>query len=623
MSKNKDGREVRLVRDRLEEIKHEVLVAVASGVPLPDVMKLLCLRVEAAAPRVVASVLRVDDEGRLRSLAAPSLPDSYTQAVDGVPIGPSMGSCGTAAYLGVPVEVADIRTDPLWAGFKDHALAIGLKACWSSPIKAHSGRVVGTFAFYARTARKATEFEKKVVQGCVHLCAIAIESWQANARIHQLAYSDGLTGLGNRALVAERFGSILESAGASGKEVAVLYVDLNGFRSVNDLQGHKTGDKLLCYVAGKLRSAAPAADLIARLGGDEFLIIQTERERRDEFDELARRVSETLAGYALLEPGVEVRTAASIGGACYPRHGTNADVLMAHADTALCRVKRNGKPGYAFYTDEMDAERRARRELERDVSAAVAAGQLSVVYQPQADAHTGAIRGFEALLRWNHPVLGAVSPAQFIPAAEACGAIEDIGAFALREALSQAAKWPRGLRVAVNVSPAQIVRADFAQLVEKALSEAGVEPSRLEIEVTESLFIYDATTALDTLRRLKRLGVSVAIDDFGTGYSSLSTLRAFPFDRIKIDRSFVFDLVGNADAAAIVNSIMGLGRAMRRPIVAEGVETKAQLELLRLLGCNEVQGYLIGKPLPIETYSHITHAADRENDQGIKRRLLV
>jgi EAL domain-containing protein (putative c-di-GMP-specific phosphodiesterase class I) len=238
----------------------------------------------------------------------------------------------------------------------------------------------------------------------------------------------------------------------------------------------------------------------------------------------------------------------------------------------------------------------------------VKANQLSVVYQPQADARTRNIHGFEALLRWEHPIHGFVPPAKFIPAAESCGAIGEIGAFVLREALAQAAQWPSNLRVAVNVSPAQIVSAGFADLVADALASSGVHPSRLEIEVTESLFIYDATAALATLQQLKAMGVSVAIDDFGTGYSSLSTLRAFPFDRIKIDRSFVFDMVANSDAAAIVNSILGLGRGMGRPIVAEGVETTAQLELLQLLGCSEVQGYLIGKPLPIEHYAMITDA---------------
>jgi predicted signal transduction protein with EAL and GGDEF domain len=321
---------------------------------------------------------------------------------------------------------------------------------------------------------------------------------------------------------------------------------------------------------------------------------------------MARALAEALRDRYVLEDGLELKAAASIGVACFPDDGSDLDTLIGEADTALNQVKSAGRGGYTFYSPKMDAEKRARQAFERDVSVAVTAGQLSVLYQPQADAHSCSVRGFEALLRWKHPIHGFVSPDKFIPAAEACGAIEGIGAFVLREALQQAAKWPKHLRVAVNVSPAQIIHADFAELVERTLSETGVDPRRLEIEVTESLFIYDENAALKTLERLKGLGLSVAMDDFGTGYSSLRTLRSFPFDRIKIDRSFIFDMVANADAAAIVNSIMGLGRALGRPVVAEGVETKEQLELLQLQGCNEVQGYLIGKPLPIEAYSHVT-----------------
>jgi diguanylate cyclase (GGDEF)-like protein len=596
----------RIVEDRLKDIQHEILVAVASGVPLSEVMTLLCFRVEEVAPNAICSVIRVDSDKRLRPLAAPSLPDWYSDAIDGTLIGPMVGSCGSAAYLGEPVEVVNVKTDPRWADYKDLALTLGLKACWSSPIKSHDGHVVGTFAFYFRRSRPASRLEKRIVDRCVHLCAIAIEHWEAQGRIRRLAFADPLTGLGNRALLAEEFPNILARAGAAGKEVAVFYVDLNGFRSINAARGHKVGDQLLCAVADRIRDACPNADLTARLGADEFLIAKVEEHGGAEFEAMAARLGTALSERYSFDTTVELKVAASVGIARFPHDGEDVDTLMGHADTALSQVKSSGRAGYAFYTAKLDAERRARRAFERDVSVAAVAGQLSLVFQPQADAHTGAIKGFEALLRWNHPIHGFVPPTKFIPAAEACGAIEDIGAFVLRQALAQASKWPSHLRVAVNVSPAQIVHADFAHVVERALEETGVDASRLEIEVTESLFIYDADTALQTLNKLKALGVSVAMDDFGTGYSSLGTLRSFPFDRIKIDRSFIGDMVSNKDAAAIVNSIMSLGRAIGRRVIAEGVETAAQLELLRLQGCNEVQGYLIGKPLPIEQYACVT-----------------
>jgi diguanylate cyclase (GGDEF)-like protein len=591
--------------DRLKDIQHEILVAVASGKPLVEVMTLLCRHAEEVAPSAICSVIYVDPDGRLRPLAAPSLPEEYSQSIDGAAIGPMVGSCGSAAFLGEPVEVVNIAIDPRWKDYRDAAIALGLKACWSSPIKGHDDRVIGTFAFYFRRARRATKLEKGIVVRFAHLCALAIEHWVTQGRIRRLAYTDELTGLGNRALLAEKFPKILDQARMQGKEVAVFYVDLNGFRTINSVRGHKVGDLLLRSVAGRIREICCNADLTARLGADEFLIVKTADPSEGNFDAMAATLSGALSERYTIDSMFEFKVGTAIGIARFPHDGADLDALMGVADTALSQVKRSKKSGYAFYTAKLDAEQIARRAFERDVSVAAAAGQLSLVFQPQADARTCTVKGFEALLRWNHPIHGFVPPARFIPAAEACGAIEDIGAFVLRQALAHASTWPGHLRVGVNVSPAQIVHADFARLVEKALAEAGVDPSRLEIEVTESLFIYDAETALRTLEKIKALGVSVAMDDFGTGYSSLSTLRSFPFDRIKIDRSFIVDMVSNTDAAAIVDTIMGLSRAIGRTVVAEGVETEAQLELLQRQGCNEVQGYLIGKPLPIESYSHL------------------
>lgn len=600
----------RTVVGRLKDIQHEILVAVASGAPLAEVSTLLCRRVEGIAPNVICSILRVDSGGRLRSLAAPSLPASYSQGIDGLAIGPMVGSCGAAAFHGTDVEVVNINTDPRWQPYKAPALALGLKACWSSPIKAHDGRVIGTFALYFRRARRASQLEKRIVGHCAHICAIAIEHWASQRRVRRLAYTDSLTGLGNRALLAERFPEILDQARAAGKEVAVFYIDLNGFRALNAARGHKTGDQLLQVVASRIRSTCPDAELVARLGADEFLIAAMgDGDAPSRFETTARRLSAALAEQYRLDPGADVKITAGIGISRFPHDGADLDALMGQADTALSQIKSSGRSGYAFYTARLGAETRARRAFERDVAAAAVAGQLSLVFQPQACAATRTVNGFEALLRWNHPIHGFVPPEKFIPAAETCGAIEDIGAFVLRQALVEAAKWPRHLRVAVNVSPAQIVHADFASLVEQALMETGVDPWRLEIEVTEGLFICDADTALNTLQKLKTLGVSVAMDDFGTGYSSLSTLRSFPFDRIKIDRSFIVDMVSNRDSAAIVNTIMGLGRALGRRVVAEGVETEAQLEQLKAQGCNEIQGYLIGKPLPIGCYSDVVGGA--------------
>lgn len=595
----------RAIEDRLKDLEHEVLVAVASGAPLPEVMSLLCKRAEEIAPTAICSILRVDSTGHLHPVAAPSLPESYSQSIDGLAIGPMVGSCGSAAFYGEAVEVVSIKSDPRWAFYKEAPLALGLKACWSSPIKSHDNRVIGTFAFYFRTARRPNANEKRIVARCAHLCALALDHWAAHVRIRRLAYTDALTGLANRALLSERLPEILARAEGAGKQVAIFSVDLNGFRAINAARGQKIGDQLLRAMAARIRKGAAGAELVARLGGDEFLVVEVERESRKEFEETAERLSASLSDRYLVDGDVEIRAASSIGISCFPRDGVDLDSLLGSADTALRSLKGSGRSGHVLYTAQMDAEKRARRAFESDISMAAGAGQLSLVFQPQADAMTCAVTGFETLLRWDHPIHGFVSPAKFIPAAEASGAIVDIGAFVLKQALVHASEWDPRLRVAVNVSPAQIVHADFAELVARLLAETGVDPARLEIEVTESLFINEGDIALKTLEAVKQLGASVAIDDYGTGYSSLGTLRDFPFDRIKIDRSFVFDMVSNKDAAAIVEAILGLGRAMGRPVVAEGVETRAQLTELQRLGCSEVQGYLIGKPLSIAEYRDI------------------
>lgn len=593
------------VTSLLKTLQQEILIQIASCQPLSSVMGFLCRRVEEISPDVICSIVGVGKNGFLRFLAGPSLPDTYAEAVNGLTIGPNVGSCGTAIFRGEPVEVVDIERDPLWAGYSGDVLPMGLKACWSSPIKMRDGRVVGAFAFYFRTARGASDFERLVVSKCIDLCKTAIENEEARERLNELAFCDPLTGLCNRASLKARLDSVLEGAHKLQSPVEIFFIDLDRFRAVNDLHGQAVGDVVISRVANRLRSIASDADLIVRMGGDEFLVVRTEKPDGEEFETTARAIFDGIRGQYELENGAQVSVTASIGVASFPAHGTDQEVLIANAETALDHAKKVGR-GYAVFAIEMQIEQHKRRSLERDAGLAGERGQLSVVFQPQADARSGTISGFEALVRWNHPELGFIPPSDFIPAAEASGAICAIGAFVLREACAEAASWRAPLRVAVNVSAAQIVKSDFVQLLKDTLTATCLPPERLEVEVTESLFIHDLDCALATLRSVKEMGVSVAIDDFGTGYSSLSTLRAFPFDRIKIDRSFVSDMIGSADASAIVNSVIGLGRAMGLAVVAEGVETQEQLNLLRQLGCKVIQGYFIGKPLPAVNYTSIT-----------------
>ncbi len=592
------------VKERLQLLQREMLVGIASGETLVNVMSLLCREVEALASEVVCSVIGVDDDGRLSFIAGPSLPEECAW-VNGLSIGPNVASCGTAIFRKQPVEVQDIENDPLWENFRNLALPHGLRACWSSPILAPNGHVLGAFAFYFRKSRGASDLERLIVDKCVNICAMAIESTDARSKLNELAFFDPLTGLGNRATLRKRLALLLKHAEEVGRPVGLFHIDLADFKAVNDLHGHAVGDIVLRKVSDRLRSLAGESDLIVRMGGDEFLVARTFGEEDAGYEEFAAEIVSRLSGRYEMMSGERVTIDAVVGVSNFPADGRDQDRLLAHAETARRRVKRNGC-GYAVFESKMQLEQHRRRVLQRDVGLAVDKGELSVVFQPQVDVKTNAVGGFEALLRWNHPEHGPVSPGDFIPAAEASGAILRMGAFVLREACKEAAGWKAKLRVAVNVSAAQIVESDFAKLVRNVLSETGLEAERLEVEVTESLFIQDLGTATMTLREIKDLGVSVAIDDFGTGYSSLSTLRAFPFDRLKVDRSFVSDMVNNSDAAAIVNSVIGLGRAMGLRVVAEGVENDEQVSMLKLLRCHEVQGYLFGKPLPIAAYAHLT-----------------
>lgn len=594
--------------DSLENIQKEFLTAIALGHSLDRITIALCKRVEALAPDCICSILQVDEHRRLKTLAAPSLPLDYVEAVDGIEIGPTVGSCGTAAYFGCPIEVTDIASDPLWAAYKELALSLGLRACWSSPISAN-GRVVGTFAFYFSQPRGASALERTIVSACVDLCAIAIEQSESRAKIQRLAYFDQLTGLGNRAMLKERGDEVLGVALSEGCNVALCYLDLDGFKAVNDLHGHNCGDQVLAKVGAKLRLLAPNADLVVRLGGDEFVVVQRIDSTPGAVYELAQRLSEGICHRYEIDDGADAVIGVSIGVACFPNDGDNIERLIAHADTALYEVKKRRSGGYMLFDSRMETEQFERRALERDVCLAKDLKQLSLVYQPILSVEAGRPVGFEALLRWHHPLRGSVPTDNFIAAAESSGAIERIGSFALKEACREAATWQNPLRISVNVSPAQIVLGDFAELVESVLADSGLKPQRLEIEVTESLFIRDSDSALRTLNRLRDLGVSIAIDDFGTGFSSLSTLRSFPFDRIKIDRRFVSGMTTAPEDGAIVKAVLALGHAMNLSVVAEGVETEAQRSLLELLGCNYLQGFLFGRPLPIRHYADMLSAS--------------
>ena len=427
----------------------------------------------------------------------------------------------------------------------------------------------------------------------------------AEEHIYFLAHHDALTSLPNRSHFNARIDQEI-AALAPGNRLAVLCLDLDRFKEVNDLFGHATGDKVLQLVASRVSAVLSERQMLARLGGDEFAILMPDIADPAAAGRFAETILEALRAPGSGEPS-DSHIATSIGIALCPDDAPDRQSLLSHADTALYRAKTEGRNTYRFFEAKMGAEVRERRLLEHDLRLAMARDELRLSYQPQQDAKTGAVVGFEALLRWRHPVRGEISPAVFIPIAEETGAILQIGDWVLRTACREAASWPQPLKIAVNVSAVQLYNASFFQELHQVLIETGLSPRRLEIEITETALVRDFNRALAMLRQIKALGVAIAMDDFGTGYSSLSNLRAFPFDRIKIDRSFIKSVNSNEQAATIVRAVLGLGRGLGLPVLAEGVETGEELQFLQDELCDEVQGYLLGRPAAIGSFRQFTH----------------
>ncbi|MDQ0473254.1 bifunctional diguanylate cyclase/phosphodiesterase [Labrys wisconsinensis] len=452
------------------------------------------------------------------------------------------------------------------------------------------------------------------------------ERKKAEQHINFLAHHDALTGLPNRSSFNEMLDRAIETAGGTGRHLAVLCLDLDRFKEVNDLFGHAAGDELLQRVAACVTTILHDGETMARLGGDEFAVLAPDLAGPAAAGALAERILG-----ALLAENEHSTTSAfvssSIGIALYPDDASDRTGLLIHADTALYRAKNEGRCTYRFFEAAMGVQVTARRMIEHELRQALARQGLFLVYQPQTRVDSGETVGFEALVRWRNEAGEDVPPSLFIPIAEESGTILPIGEWVLRTACREAAGWSQPLGIAVNVSPVQIHNAGFARVVHEILLETGLTPQRLELEITETALIRDLNRALATLRQLKALGVRIAMDDFGTGYSSLSNLRAFPFDKIKIDGSFIKAVDSNDQAATIVRAVLGLGKGLGLPVLAEGVETPGELRFLNAEMCTEAQGYLLGRPARIEQFRHLTEGEARrgvhEPDRALRARLYA
>lgn len=426
------------------------------------------------------------------------------------------------------------------------------------------------------------------------------ERRQAEQNMRYLAHHDQHTGLANRTLFNDRLTQALALAQRKNNQVAVLCLDLDRLKSVNDALGHRAGDALLINIAERISRCVRAHDTVARLGSDEFAVIQLDVQQPDEVALLAERLSAAIAEPYIFE-GREILISASIGIALFPDDGKDCEALLRSADTALYRAKENGRNRYQFFEATIDLRLQERSRLEHELRQALTTNQqLELHYQPLFDCASTAIVGFEALLRWRHPQRGFVSPAEFIPLAEDSGLIVPLGEWVLNTACRDAAQWPAHLRVAVNLSPVQFRQHDLSATILQTLARTRLPPERLELEITEGVLIEETERTLSTLAAAKAAGIHISLDDFGTGYSSLSYLQRFPFDKLKIDRSFVWNMENSADSMAIVRAIIALGHSLRISVTAEGVETESQLAILRAENCDHVQGFLLGRPQPLQ-----------------------
>jgi diguanylate cyclase (GGDEF)-like protein len=517
------------------------------------------------------------------------------------------GLSGTAFRTRAACISNDYMSDPRGIAFHPVVRADGAKSGAAFPLHVN-GEVVGIVLFLSGDIGTFTTEFVELLQRLADNVSFALENFnradakhRADERIEYLASHDSLTELPNREMFSGLLKHSIDSARRHGRRFALLFIDLDRFKIINDSLGHDAGDMLLVMVAGRLRSSLRASDVVARLGGDEFVVILEDASERDEFERVANHLLGVL-GKPMELSGHECHTTASIGIAVYPDHGADAATLTRNADMAMYLAKEDGKNGFRFFNGEIKGQSIERLRLEAEMRRAVEREQFELHYQPKVDMATGQITGVEALLRWNHPELGPVSPAQIIPLAEETGLIVQIGRWVLREACAQNMAWQRrGLlpvSMAVNLSPRQFADEHLLRDVDEALAASGMSPVLLQLEVTESMVMRNVARAVRVLHAVQQRGIRLAIDDFGTGYSSMSLMKQFPIDTIKIDRSFVRDLPRDSEDQAIAQAIISMGKALGMTIVAEGVETPEQEAFLRDHDCDEMQGYLFSKPLP-------------------------
>ena len=719
----------RKILEQRENRRNNVLEMLTNHQPLTSILHTLCSDVEYLDPDIACSILLLSDDGKhLLHGAAPSLPDFYCQAIDGLIIGANVGSCGECAFSGIPVFVADILTHPNWSAFRELVQKLPYRACWSQPIKSMKGELLGTFAIYHRKTKMPSGKSLALIKEIAVLAADAIEKskqdmqtqlsakvysyaregiyitdkkgnivdcneafltlsgysrdellginprifksglhnetfyskmWQAiltegfwsgeisneykdhkkahslhsitairNAnneierflaittdiselkkyqqQLEDIAYTDTLTGLPNRLLLTDRLEQLILHDNREQLNLALAFIDLDGFKAINDNYGHDIGDQFLVEISEKMRETIRETDTLGRLGGDEFIVILNHQKDIDSFHTPTQKLIDACSTPIEIQ-NLTLRVSASIGVTYYEgqtNREIDASTLIRQADLAMYIAKQSGKDKYHLYDEDTDQALNTRDEFIRDIDLAIQENHLVLYYQPKVNMRTGELLGVEALIRWNHPQRGLLQPAQFLPMIENHPVGNDLGNWVLNQALSQIDRWQAlGLNIAIsiNIDAKQLGQSSFIEVLRSAIAAyPNYVKGSLEIEVLETTAFDNRKQANLLITECKRLGIKFSIDDFGTGYSSLTYLKSFPIDMIKIDRSFIKDIITNIEDLAIVDSIISLGGGMGRAVIAEGVESIAIGEQLIKHGCEFGQGYVIAKPMPVE-----------------------
>lgn len=602
---------------QLLRLQTEVLEAVARGEPLSVVADVLCRGAEMLAPDVRCSILAIDADQLLRPVAGPSLPDFFSAAINGVPIGPKAGSCGTAAFRRQQVMVTDIQTDPLWSDYRVLADRAGVRACWSSPITNESGAAVATFAFYYATPRGPDELERRIVETCVHLCALAVEHDRVREHNHRLAYYDVLTGLPNRG----HFNQLLDFRIRAGAPFGLLLVDIDQLKLVNDTAGHSQGDLLIRTVAERIASSEGAL-AACRLGGDEFAVLVLGCDSAVALEQAAATLHRSVAGLIASE-GNTIDPHVTIGGAIFGPDGRDAATLIQNADFALYHAKDVRRGGYAYFNPTMRTVMLERATMVRRVDAALIEGRMLAHYQPIVSLETSEIVGLEALARMEMPDGRIATAGEFHAALQDPRIAYEVTGRMLQQVARDVRHWlDLGVpfqHVGINVTTGDFQRGDLETRLVEAFEHVGVPMRHIILEVNESVFMsgYDDLVPR-AVEALRQRGLLVALDDFGTGFASLTHLLSFPVDVIKIDKTFVDRLGQDLPSDVIVGAMFDIARQLKMRVVAEGVETAEQVAALRALGGRLGQGYLFSRPCSVIEVTRLLQLfAQPEADQPI------